>query len=187
MEHRTCNIKGFEGLYYIYENGTIYSLRKKRYLKTHPNNPYYKYEYVCLTGLNGESLRTGIHRIIAHHFICPQPSEEHEVNHIDGDRANNHYTNLEWVTHRENIIKARHLKHWTCGRRKGDGGYAHSQETRHKMAISKYKKVKLVKDNQILTLDSIGHTAIYLQANRRTIERRLRDRKEIKGFIISLL
>jgi hypothetical protein len=43
-----------------------------------------------------------IHRLIALHFI-PNPKFKPEVNHIDGNKRNYHYTNLEWVTHSENI------------------------------------------------------------------------------------
>lgn len=46
-----------------------------------------------------------VHRLIATAF-CPGQSEEKRfVNHIDGNKQNNHYTNLEWVT------PARNLRH----------------------------------------------------------------------------
>jgi hypothetical protein len=38
-------------------------------------------------------------------FVGPRP-DGHEVNHIDGDRENNHLANLEYVTHAENITHA---------------------------------------------------------------------------------
>jgi hypothetical protein len=44
-----------------------------------------------------------VHRLVALAFIGPPPSEKHEVNHINFVRNDNRASNLEWVTHRENI------------------------------------------------------------------------------------
>ncbi len=43
-----------------------------------------------------------VHRIIAKLFI-PNPNNLPEINHKDCNPLNNHYTNLEWVTHKENL------------------------------------------------------------------------------------
>lgn len=46
--------------------------------------------------------RKYIHRLVAEAFI-PNPLNRTEINHIDGDKTNNHITNIEWITHSENM------------------------------------------------------------------------------------
>lgn len=45
------------------------------------------------------------HRLVAKHFVPGYKPGLH-VNHIDGNRSNNHAINLEWVTHDENMKNA---------------------------------------------------------------------------------
>lgn len=54
-----------------------------------------------------------VHRIVAQTYV-PNPSGLTDVNHIDHDKSNNAVENLEWVTHRENMQKARkHHGNWS--------------------------------------------------------------------------
>lgn len=47
-----------------------------------------------------------IHSLVITHFGLPQPSPKHQCNHKDGNKLNNWWSNLEWVTHSENAIHA---------------------------------------------------------------------------------
>lgn len=47
-----------------------------------------------------------IHRILADLFIPRDKNRKLEVNHKDGVKLNNDISNLEWVTHGENVIHA---------------------------------------------------------------------------------
>ena len=50
---------------------------------------------------NGKNKTYFVHRLVAAAFI-PNPDNLPEIDHIDGNRANNHADNLRWVTVKEN-------------------------------------------------------------------------------------
>lgn len=62
------------------------------------------YRYVCIC-FGGREYPLAIHRLVAAAF-CHQPDDATEVNHIDLNKANNHASNLEWVTPKQNIAHA---------------------------------------------------------------------------------
>lgn len=95
--------KDFHG-YQIYDDGTIFSTKTKRWLKfDYPTG----YAQVQLS-INGESKRFKVHRLVAFMF-CNPPENYYEltVDHVNGDHIDNRACNLEWVTMRENNIRAR--------------------------------------------------------------------------------
>lgn len=96
------NIEGFGGLYLVSSAGRVMSNHHGSKLMK-PIKQSGGYLYVNLYNADG-CKRDYIHRLVALHFIG-DPNEGDAVNHIDGDKRNNDYRNLEWVTPLEN---ARH-------------------------------------------------------------------------------
>ena len=71
------------------------------------------YRHVNLHGGAGRQ-HISLHRLVALAFIGEPPSCRHQVAHNDGDRLNNHYTNLRYATPRENA--ADRVRHGTQSR-----------------------------------------------------------------------
>ena len=46
-------------------------------------------------------IHTSIHRLVGKYYVS-NPYNKPQINHLDGNKLNNHYTNLEWATDKEN-------------------------------------------------------------------------------------
>ena len=82
--------------YFVSESGGIF--RDGKELSTSLTNKGYK---TCRSSVNNVRKHISIHRAVATLYV-PNPDNLPQVNHIDGDKLNNHYTNLEWVSNRQN-------------------------------------------------------------------------------------
>ena len=94
-------IKGYPD-YAISDTGCVKSLRYDRILKASYNDG--RYQHVNL--LNNKKRKTwAVHRLVIEHFGPAYPDTYSIVDHIDGNKANNHISNLEWVSIRENTLR----------------------------------------------------------------------------------
>src|SRR5690625_5086241 len=109
------DIKGYAVLYQVSRLGRIKSLARNFKRKKggivfvdecirKPGKTHDGYSIINLMK-HGKSKSYRLHRIVAKHFI-PNPENKPQINHIDGDKANNRVKNLEWVTQSENIRHA---------------------------------------------------------------------------------
>lgn len=101
------DVEGYEGKYQISNYGRILALNFKRTklpkLKAQViSNGYF---YVMLSK-NSIAKNCSVHRLVAKHFLQSWDNKL-EVNHIDGNKLNNHISNLEMVTALENTRHAR--------------------------------------------------------------------------------
>lgn len=83
--------------YEVSSHGRVRNKRTGYVLKPFPD----RYGYLRLSLGNVDNVP--VHRLVCETFYGNPHREDMQVNHIDGDRQNNHILNLEWVTCSENI------------------------------------------------------------------------------------
>ena len=132
------DIEGYEGLYKVSECGDVISLQggKKRILKQHKD----AYGYLVV---NLSKKQYKVHRLVAAAF-CEDADYFECVNHIDEDKTNNHYSNLEWCTKAYNNKYGTRLK-----------------EVSEKMVGNKNKKTRVKCVELDMTFESLSKAAKY--------------------------
>ena len=104
VEEKIINVVGVD--YIVSSDGHIYSTKNVGRGKYHKEISQRKNAdgYMDITvGPNSFRTTRKVHRLVAEAFIGPQPDESYEINHKDRNRSNNDVSNLEWVTHKENV------------------------------------------------------------------------------------
>lgn len=92
---------------YVTEDGRVF---RKRDDKEYPQN-LNKQGYFRVSLYNPETKSSVVflvHRLVAATY-CDNPDNEQIVNHIDGNKRNNHKSNLEWISLSENTQHALEL------------------------------------------------------------------------------
>lgn len=125
-------IEGYEGLYEVSSFGHVRSVDRVRTFKNGrkrffpgkrliPRTINSGYLMVVLHGDTKPVMKL-IHRLVASAFLG---GSELQVNHIDGNKQNNHIENLEYTTRSENMRHAYRL-----GLEKGHAGYGKCKKVR---------------------------------------------------------
>lgn len=93
--------------YYITSYGEVISKKRntEKILKKRINSKGYYYVNLCKNGIYKSHL---IHRLVCYYFVKNQ-NNYNVVNHIDGNKLNNNYKNLEWCTLSHNSKEAARL------------------------------------------------------------------------------
>jgi len=100
-------IAGFEGWYEISNLGRVKRVNgDNSAVAGKILNPWNRKDYAGVSLYkDGIESSFNVHKIVTATFLGPCP-EGKEVNHIDGDKANNKLSNLEYATHSENMLHA---------------------------------------------------------------------------------
>lgn len=99
------DIPDWEQFYEVNEFGEVRSKKTGNLIAGDINSVgYYR---ICLYH-NNKRKRFFRHRLVAQLFL-PNPNNLPEVNHNDGNKSNNHVSNLVWCTRTENEREARRI------------------------------------------------------------------------------
>ena len=183
MAEEWKDITGYEGMYQISNLGNVRSLvrdrcnggvLKEKILRNRPSKSrtgavYYQ---VALFK-NGKRKNFSVHRLVANEFI-PNTENKPFINHIDGNPSNNHVSNLEWCTPKENTIHA-----WEMGLCKNSLHFGKDNKmsipvdvyTREGVFVGSYESISLA--SSVLGLN---------QGNARSVL--IGKRKHTKGYVL---
>lgn len=117
--------KGHETMYLITDSGRVINKYTNRELiGSYDKDGYRK---VSLQ-VAGKQRSATVHRLVALHFVS-NPHNYPVIDHLDGNKQNNHATNLEWVTVQENTQRAYNmgLIKPKCGEEHGESIYTTEQ------------------------------------------------------------
>lgn len=93
-----------EDYYFISNYGRIFSCMTGRIFGTSYKND--GYEYANLKVKDADTRSYSVHRLVMMCFCPIDNAYMYEVNHKDGNKRNNHLSNLEWMTSEMNLRHA---------------------------------------------------------------------------------
>lgn len=159
-------VPGYEGLYFISNQGEIFSVVSKR--KLHPVKNYAGYSAATLTK-DRKHKTYRVSRLVAQVFI-PNPNNFSQVNHKNEQRDDNRVENLEWCTatynnnygmHNMNISKTR--------RERCPDGYRVKIKRTDDLEWSEYKSIRQAcevtgecRSNIYSRCNKVGTNVVYL-------------------------
>lgn len=102
---RKLKYKDIKDQYYIFDDGRIWSKKTKRFLT--PFKDRYGYLQIKLAVNSKIKINFNLATLVAYTFLGEPPKSmiDPTVDHIDSNKLNNKYTNLQWLTRQENLAK----------------------------------------------------------------------------------
>ena len=148
MEKRISELyPNIKDCYYINDQGEIYNKNTGNILKTKVERD--GYIRVSLMKKSGGTTYVQVHRLLMMAFRPEVDMKKKQVNHKDGNKQNNQFDNLEWVSPKENIQHAIKTGLTSFNYLKGEKtNLAHYTEEDAKRVIELLKSQKYT-DNQI--------------------------------------
>lgn len=111
--------------YEVYEDGRIFSYYTKKFLKPGLNSQ--GYQQVTLVDNEGNKKTYRLNRLIYETFSGSPIPEGMQVNHIDEDKTNDCFSNLNLMTPKENTNWGSGIERCAKARRKQVGAYKNGE------------------------------------------------------------
>jgi hypothetical protein len=119
----------------------------------------------------GKNIHKKIHRLVLESFMGIN-NEKSQVNHIDGNRWNNHINNLEWCTSSENIWHSHNVLYRDFS--------AYGENHKNSMTVSQYD----INNNLINIYGSVNEAGRQLNISFSNIAKCARGERKIAGGFI---
>ena len=100
------DIDGYDGKYQVSTWGRVRNAKTGKIKKQYYNEKGYLKVQLCF---KGKIKKHRVNRLVAQAFVL-NPYDLPQVNHKDGNKENNSFTNLEWTTNEINQKHRRMLK-----------------------------------------------------------------------------
>ena len=119
------DILGYEGFYQVSNFGNLKSLSRKvnnkhgtftlkKEKKLKPSNDKDGYQIIGFLK-NGLRKMYRVHFLVCEAFLTEKPFSSYVIDHIDNVKTNNKFSNLQYISNRQNLIKDIKNKHNTLG------------------------------------------------------------------------
>lgn len=169
MNEEWRDVPNYKGYYKVSSFGRVFSVRANKIMNL--QNEHCGYLQLQFQVHNAMK-HWKVHRLVALAFI-PNPENKKCINHKDGNKKNNHVSNLEWCTHRENLVHA-HRTGLKIPSQTGKSGRLHH---RSRPCIS-------INQTAIIEHESIRLCAKYLNTIDTNVHHAIRKGYQCKGHLI---
>lgn len=172
----TGEIIDYRGLYKVSNYGRVKSLKGRKgekrelILKNQQNQKGYQQIRLVKNG-HGKTLK--VHRLVGFMFIPNNDISKNQINHIDENKENNHVSNLEWITNKDNS------NHGTCQKRREEN---HRKKCNYHHNTERGKPVILIKENEHFIFSTISECKKYGFSAQSIIYCCEHKFKQVKGF-----
>lgn len=161
------------GRFSVSNNGRVRNNETDKILSQQIQNSGYKIVHL---NYKGKRKANTVHRLVAIAFV-DREQNKNLVDHKDGNKLNNHFENLRWVTPSGNMQNAFQLGKMENAKNKAKGrmkklGSTHGFENSQKNLI-KAKPVSLVIEGTTIEFRSLRQASLHLKIDHKTLSQRI--------------